>query len=121
MIRMISVESALIEGLMRFDMVYTKIEILDTPLPVTKYEITKSSKLIVNAMSAPLTMPGLIWGTMTLKSACQGVHPRSIAASARFWSSVRSFGAMLSITYGIQNIMCARSIVRKPLRIWIAL
>ena len=47
----IKVESALIEGLTRFDIVYTVMEMLDTPLPVTKYEIIKSSNDIVNAIN----------------------------------------------------------------------
>ena len=69
-----------------------------TPLPVVKYEMTKSSKLIVNAMSAPETIPGLICGTMTFASAWNGVAPRSIAASMRLGSSERSFGVTESIT-----------------------
>ena len=51
---------------------------------------------------------------MTCTSARIGVAPRSIAASARFGSSERSFGMMLSITYGIQNMMCASKSVTKP-------
>ena len=47
------VDSALIVGLVLFVMLYTIIEMLATPLPVTKYEITKSSKDIVNDKSTP--------------------------------------------------------------------
>ena len=81
-------------------------------LPVTKYDITKSSKDIVNAIRAPEIIPGIIWGTIICSIALQGVAPRSIAASARFGSSERTFGITESITYGIQNAMCASSIVR---------
>ena len=53
---------------------------------------------MVNAISAPETMPGVICGTMTLVSALNGVAPRSIAASARFGSRERIFGITESIT-----------------------
>jgi len=53
---------------------------------------------MVNAMSAPETMPGRICGTMTRVSAWNGVAPRSIAASMRFGSSERSFGVTESMT-----------------------
>ena len=53
---------------------------------------------MVNAISAPDTMPGVICGTMTLVSARHGVAPRSIAASARFGSSERIFGMTDRIT-----------------------
>ena len=102
------------DGFTRLLIVYTRMEILLTPLPVTKYEIMKSSKDMVNATSAPDTMPGIICGTITLVSACHGVAPKSKAASARFGSKERSFGITLSITYGIQNITCASSMVVKP-------
>ena len=71
----------------------------------------KSSIDIVNAISAPETMPGMICGTMTFVNARHGVAPRSIAASARFGSSERIFGITESMTYGIQNAICANSIV----------
>ena len=85
-----------------------------TPLPVTKYDIIKSSKLIVNAIRAPDIIPGIICGTITLVRACQGVAPRSMHASARFGSKLLSLGDTLSITYGMQNITCAASIVPSP-------
>ena len=114
MIPIINVDNALIDGFTLFDIVYTRMEMLLTPLPVTKYEMIKSSKLIVNATSAPEIIPGIICGTITLVSACHGVAPKSSAASARLGSNDRSFGITLSITYGIQNITCAKSIVVKP-------
>ena len=69
-----------------------------TPSPVTKYDIMKSSKDMVKAIIAPANIPGVICGTMTFVSACHGVAPRSIAASARFGSRVRILGITLSIT-----------------------
>ena len=42
-------------------------------------------------------------------------------ASARFGSRERSFGMMLRITYGIQNMMCANRSVTKPFSICSAL
>ena len=74
------------------------MEILLTPLPVTKYEIIKSSNDMVNAISAPEIIPGITCGTITLVSACHGVAPQSMAASARLGSSERSFGVTESIT-----------------------
>ena len=73
-------------------------EILFTPLPVTKYEITKSSKLIVNAINAPATIPDVICGTTTLVNACIGVAPKSSAASIKLGSKDLNFGIILSIT-----------------------
>ena len=49
--------------------------------------------------------------------ACVGLAPRSIAASARLGSSPRSFGMTLKITYGVQNAICASSMVKKPFSI----
>ena len=56
----ITVDNAYILGSTRLDMLYTTIEMFSTPLPDTKYEIMKSSKLIVNDNNAPAKIPGLI-------------------------------------------------------------
>ena len=66
---------------------------------------------MVNAISAPEIIPGVICGTMAFVNACHGVAPKSIAASAMFGSSERILGMTDKITYGIQNAICARSIV----------
>ena len=50
-------------------MLYTTIEIFFTPFPDTKYEITKSSKDMVNASRKPDRTPGRISGKTTLKKA----------------------------------------------------
>ena len=47
------VDNAFIVGLVLFDMLYTTMEMFDTPFPVTKYETTKSSIDIVKARSIP--------------------------------------------------------------------
>jgi hypothetical protein len=52
----------------------------------------KSSTDMVNAIKAPDTIPGIICGMITLINACQGVAPKSIAASARSRSRERIFG-----------------------------
>ena len=81
-------ERALISGLMpRFAIVYISMESVETPPPVVKKEITKSSMDIVKARIAPVTIPGEISGMITLKKARSGVAPRSIAASYAFLSS----------------------------------
>ena len=51
--RITIVESALIVGFVRFVMLYTTMEMFSTPLPVTKYDITKSSKDIVKLRRIP--------------------------------------------------------------------
>ena len=73
---------------------------------------------MVNAINAPATIPGVICGTTTFVSACHGVAPKSIAASARFGSSDLIFGITDNITYGIQNAICARSMVTYPFSTW---
>ena len=55
----------------------------------------------------PVTMPGMISGSTTLKKARTGGQPRSCAASKRFGFICRSFGRTDRITYGRQNVMCA--------------
>ena len=60
--------------------------------------MTKSSMLMVKAVSAPETMPGLISGMMTFQKACIQVQPRSIAASTRLRSICRSLGPTERIT-----------------------
>ena len=68
------------------------MEILLIPGPVVKYEIIKSSKDMVNATRAPLNIPGIIWGTITLTIAWKGVHPKSKAASIVFSSKLLNLG-----------------------------
>lgn len=106
------VDKALIVGLIRFDMVYTKIEMFLTPFPDTKYEMTKSSKDIVKAIRAPEITPGIMRGTITFVKAPKGVHPKSKAASAKSGSKRLSLGKTVRITYGVLNAICAISIVQ---------
>ena len=74
------------------------MEMLLIPTPAVKNEMTKSSKDILKAMSAPEMIAGRICGMMTFVSACHGVAPRSRAASATLSSSCRSFGMIDRIT-----------------------
>ena len=74
----------------------------------------KSSNDIVKAIKAPEMIPGLICGTMTFVNACQGVAPKSMAASAKLSSKLLSFGIIDKMTYGIQKAMCAKSSVMNP-------
>ena len=60
--------------------------------------MTKSSRLMVKAMIAPVRMPGMISGIVTLKKARMGVQPRSIAASGRLGSICRRRGSTCKIT-----------------------
>ena len=55
-----SVDKALILGLIRLTLEYTYVEILLMPGPVTKYEMIKSSNDIVKAIKAPETITGKI-------------------------------------------------------------
>ena len=52
----------------------------------------KSSMLMVKAVRAPETMPGLISGRITFQKACIQVQPKSMAAFTRFLSICRSLG-----------------------------
>ena len=72
----------------------------------------------MNAIKAPETIPGIICGTITFTKACQGVAPRSIAASAKFGSNDLILGIILKITYGIQKAICANNNVTNPFSIW---
>ena len=58
----------------------------------------KSSMLMVKAIRAPETMPGLISGTTTFQKAPIQVQPRSWAASTRLESICRSLGSTFKIT-----------------------
>ena len=60
--------------------------------------MTKSSMLMVKAMRAPETMPGLISGTITFQKAPIQVQPRSWAASMRLLSICRSLGSTFRMT-----------------------
>ena len=65
-------------------------------------------------MSRPLRMPGRSSGMSTFQKACQGVAPRSMAASPRLGFSCRSLGSTAKTTYGILKVMWATSSVPKP-------
>ena len=53
---------------------------------------------MVKAMMAPVRMPGMISGMVTLKKARSGVQPRSWAASGREGSIWLSLGSTCRIT-----------------------
>ena len=53
---------------------------------------------MVKAMMAPDTTPGMISWRVTRKKACQGVQPRSMAASVREVSICLSLGMTFKIT-----------------------
>ena len=59
-------------------------------------------------------MAGDSCGMMTLKKACRGVQPRSIAALYRLGSSWRSLGPTLKMTYGILKVIWAINSVNQP-------
>ena len=114
-VRIISVESALTSGLIPFLAAeYIYIDRLDTPDPVLKKLMTKSSIDSVNANIAPVVIPGIISGMITFLIAFIGVAPKSIAASIRLLSICLSFGSTDNITYGMQNVMCEIIIVISP-------
>ena len=66
--------------------------------PLVKLLMTKSSKDSVKAMIRPVTMPGDMNGSSTLKNDCIGVQPRSMAASGTLRSSWLILGSTLMIT-----------------------
>ena len=65
----------------RLAMEYTVIDRVDTPDPVVKKLITKSSIDKVKANNSPVTTPGMISGRITRQKAYHGPAPKSSAAS----------------------------------------
>ena len=53
---------------------------------------------MINAITKPLTMPGVMMGIMTFTNALKGFAPRSRAASYMFGSMDSSLGSTLSTT-----------------------
>ena len=52
-------------------------------LPAVKLAIRKSSKLRTKAKRQPAIIPGINWGSKTWINACNGVAPKSRAASSK--------------------------------------
>ena len=82
--------------------------------PVTKNVTMTSSIESVNDISAPDTIAGKRYGTMTSQKAFSGGAPRSIAASSRKGSTPVSRACTATSTNGKQNVVCAMMIVAKP-------
>ena len=78
-----------------------------TPAPAVKNVITKSSIDSVNAISAPAMMPGLISGSVTSRNVCQGVAPRSRAASKIDSSMPARRARTMIATKPMQNVVWA--------------
>ena len=83
-------------------------------LPFVKNVTAKSSMLSVRLNIKPLIIPGHSSGMSTFRNACQGVAPRSNAASYRFGFILLKRGITLSTTYGVQKTTCAMITVTNP-------
>src|SRR5205814_8401 len=69
-----------------------------------------------SANIAAATIPGSSAGNVISRNASHSVAPRSIAASSRAPSNVRSLAATTITTYAIENATCARITVCNPSR-----
>lgn len=95
--------------------VYMYVDNVSSPMvPLVKNVTAKSSSDMVKARKKPLIIPGLSCGIRTLKSAWEGVAPRSSAASYVLGLSWVSLGSTLNTTYGVQNDICASMTVTYP-------
>ena len=81
--------------------------------PLVKKVITKSSRLSVNASSAPATRLGFICGNRTSRNTCHSVAPRSRAASSSSLLNPASRDRTTSATNGKQKVICAIVIADK--------
>ena len=69
--------------------------------------MTTSSSEITNASIAPAAIPGIASGSTTRRKACNGVAPRSAAASTRRLSNAVSRALTTTTTNAMQNVTCA--------------
>ena len=75
--------------------------------PLVKKVMTKSSRLSVNAKSAPATSAGRMCGSRTSRNACHSVAPRSFAASSSSLLKLAKRARTTMATNGKQNVICA--------------
>ena len=75
--------------------------------PLVKKVMTKSSRLIVKASSAPAISPGFIWGSRTSRNACHSVAPKSLAASSSSRLKLASRARTTIVTKGKQKVIWA--------------
>src|SRR3954447_22758567 len=75
--------------------------------PVVKNESTKSSKVRANTSSPDERIAGQSAGSVTSRSAPSRVAPRSIAASSCSRLSAASRARTTTVTYEIENVICA--------------
>ena len=90
------------------------------PGPVVKLAITRSSSDRVKASIQPDASAGAINGSVTVRKVLSGGQPRSIAASSRLVSKVRSRDCTTTVTKQAVSVVCAIVMVQKPRSISIA-
>ena len=69
-----------------------------TTLPLTKFEVTKSSMDRANAIRAPARMPGMMSGRVIFWKVVQEFAPRSAAASSSDLSKPASRARTVTVT-----------------------
>ena len=79
--------------------------------PVVKNDRTKSSKDRAKHRSPAAMIAGHSAGSVTSRKVCQRVAPRSIDASSTWRPKAASRARTTTVTYEIENVMCARMIV----------
>src|SRR5215213_10614994 len=93
---------------------YTTIGSVEEPGPDTNEVMTKSSNDIVNASSAPESIPGQSCGTVTFQNVVISSAPRIMAASSRFSSMPWRRASTTITTNDMQNATWAIVMVVRP-------
>src|ERR1700730_18672702 len=84
------------------------------PGPDTKLDITKSSSESVKLSSQLEANAGAMPGRVVSMKARTGPDPRSMAASSSDRSALANLDCTVTVTYALQNAMCAIAMVVKP-------
>src|ERR1700680_3998984 len=84
------------------------------PGPETKLDITKSSSESVKLSSQLEASAGAMLGRVVSMKARTGPDPKSMAASSRERSALASLDCTVTVTYALQNAICAITMVVKP-------
>src|SRR5579863_9419034 len=113
--QIIKLASALISGLTpSFTLEKITMGRVLAPGPDTKLEITKSSSESVKLSSQLEANAGAMPGRVVSMKARTGPDPRSMAASSNDRSALANLDCTVTVTYALQNAMCAITMVVKP-------
>src|SRR6202790_2604869 len=106
--QIIKLASALTSGLTpSFTLEKITIGSVLAPAPETNLDITKSSSESVKLSSQPEANAGAMPGRVVSMKARTGPDPRSMAASSSDRSALANLDCTVTVTYALQNAMCA--------------